>query len=83
MLRVTGTNGSLGNILEPPASTSATPQCESAWLVISTQPGNVVATAFAKSLGRPYPSAVGFFFGNTELSLELWTVISGISGFYD
>jgi hypothetical protein len=24
---------------------------------------------------------VGFFFGNVELSLELWTVISGISGF--
>jgi len=23
------------------------------------------------------------FFGNTELSLELWTVISGISGFDD
>ena len=27
--------------------------------------------------------AIGFFFGNTELSLELWTVISGISGFGD
>jgi len=27
--------------------------------------------------------AVGFFFGNTELSLEFWTVISGISGFDD
>jgi len=26
---------------------------------------------------------MGFFFGNTELSLELWTVISGISGFDD
>ena len=26
---------------------------------------------------------VGFFFGNTELSLELWTVIAGISGFDD
>ena len=23
----------------------------------------------------------GFFFGNTELSLELWTVIAGRSGF--
>jgi len=23
--------------------------------------------------------AVGFFFGNTELSLELWTVIAGVS----
>jgi len=27
--------------------------------------------------------AVGFFFGNTELSLELWNVIAGISGFGD
>jgi hypothetical protein len=24
-----------------------------------------------------------FFFGNTELSLELWTVIAGVSGFDD
>jgi len=31
----------------------------------------------------PLEWAVGFFFGNTELSLELWTVISGISGFDD
>jgi len=29
----------------------------------------------------PWNGAVGLFFGNTELSLELWTVISGISGF--
>ena len=31
---------------------------------------------------RPHPRdrmAVGFFFGNTELSLELWTVIAGVS----
>ena len=27
--------------------------------------------------------AVGFFFGNVGLSLELWTVMSGISGFDD
>jgi len=27
--------------------------------------------------------AVGFFFGNTELSLELWAVIAGISGLDD
>ena len=27
--------------------------------------------------------AIGFFFGNTELSLELWNVIVGISGFDD
>jgi hypothetical protein len=27
--------------------------------------------------------AAGFFFGNVELSLELWNIISGISGFDD
>jgi hypothetical protein len=27
--------------------------------------------------------ATGFFFWNVDLSLELWTVISGISGFDD
>ena len=43
--------------------------------------GNVVAAALAVSLDKPFPWAVGFFFGNTELSLELWTVICGISGF--
>jgi len=37
----------------------------------------------AESLERPYPWAVDFFFGNTELSLELWNIISGISGFDD
>ena len=36
-----------------------------------------------ESLERSYPWAVGFFLGNTELSLELWTVICGISGFDD
>ena len=45
--------------------------------------GNVVATALAESLGKSYPWAVGFFFGNTELSLELWNIIAGISGFDD
>ena len=34
-----------------------------------------------KSLDRTLEWAVGFFVGNTELNLELWTVISGISGF--
>ena len=33
-----------------------------------------------ESLGKSYPWAVGFFFGNMELSLELWNVIAGISG---
>jgi hypothetical protein len=45
--------------------------------------GNVVANALAVSLDKPLEWAVGFFFGNTELSLELWTTIAGISGFDD
>jgi len=32
---------------------------------------------------KPLEWAVGFFFGNVELSLELWTVIAGISGLDD
>ena len=43
--------------------------------------GYVVATALAESLDRPFPWAVGFFFGDPELSMELWTTIAGISGF--
>ena len=30
----------------------------------------MVATALAKSLDKSFPWAVGFFFGNTSLSLE-------------
>ena len=45
--------------------------------------GNVVAQGLAVSLDTPLEWAVGFFFGNSELSLELWTVIAGISGFDD
>ena len=45
------------------------------------QSNDVVATALAESLGKPLPWAVGFFFGNLELSMELWTVIAGLSGF--
>ena len=52
----------------------------SSWVLES---GNVVAEALAVSLDKPLEWAVGFFFGNTELSLELWTVIAGISGFDD
>ena len=37
----------------------------------------------AVSLDKPLESAVGFFFENMELSLELWNIISGISGFDD
>ena len=35
------------------------------------------------TIDKPFPRAVGFFFGNTELSLELWNVIAGVSGFDD
>jgi hypothetical protein len=45
------------------------------------QSNNVVTAALAESLGKPLPWAVGFFFGNPELSMELWTVIAGLSGF--
>ena len=45
--------------------------------------GNVVAAGLAVSLDKPLEWAVGSFFGNTELSLELWTTIAGISGFDD
>ena len=45
--------------------------------------GNVVAEALAVSLDKPLEWAVGFLFGNTELSLELWNVIAGISGLDD
>jgi len=45
--------------------------------------GNVVAEALAVSLDKPLEWAVGFFFGNTELSMELWTTIAAISGFDD
>ena len=45
--------------------------------------GNVVAEALAVSLDKPLEWAVGFLFGNTELSLELWNVIAGGSGFDD
>ena len=45
--------------------------------------GNVVAQSLAVSLDKPLEWAVGLFLENTELSLELWTVIAGISGFDD
>ena len=47
------------------------------------QPNTFVAEAMAISLDKPLEWAVGFFFGNTEFSLELWTGIAGISGFDD
>ena len=45
--------------------------------------GNVEAQALAVSLDKSLEWAVGVFFGNVELSLELWTVAVGISGFVD
>ena len=52
----------------------------SSWVL---QSNNVVAQALAVSLDKPLEWAVGSFFGNTELSLELCAVIAGISGFDD
>ena len=37
----------------------------------------------AESLERSYPWTIGFFFGSTELSVKLWNVIAGVSGFDD
>ena len=53
-------------------------------MILTVEPtGNAAAVALAISLDKPLEWAVGFFFGNVELSLELWTVICGISGFDD
>jgi len=43
----------------------------------------MVAQGLAVSLDKPLKWAVGYFFGNVEISLELWTVIAGISEFDD
>ena len=40
---------------------------------------HLVAQALAVSLNKPLEWAIGFFFGNPELALELRTVIAGIS----
>ena len=45
--------------------------------------GNVAAQALAVSPDKPLEWSVGFFLGNTELSLELWNITAGISGFDD
>jgi len=45
--------------------------------------GNVVTQGLVIALDKPSEWAIGFFFGNVELSLALWKVISGISGFDD
>jgi len=44
---------------------------------------NVVTEALAVLLDKHLEWAVGFFFGNVELSLELWNIIAGISRFDD
>jgi len=65
------------------------PSLEGAFLVSATPPSGSHrgyrngGCVLAESLGKSYPWAVGFFFGNTGLSLELRTVIAGISGFDD
>ena len=50
---------------------------------VSHEAGKVVTVARAESLDKPVKWAVGFFFGNAGLSLELWNVIAGISGLDD
>ena len=39
-----------------------------------------MAHALSLSLDKPLECGVGFFFGNTELSLELWTAVVEITG---
>ena len=39
-----------------------------------------MAQALSLSLDKPLECGVGFFFMNTELSLELWTVVVEITG---
>ena len=68
-----------GKSLEPTGRTQKVRPVGS-WVLDS---GNVVAQGLAVSLDKPLEWAIGFFFGNAELSLELWTVIAGISGFDD
>ena len=42
---------------------------------------NVVSDASAVSLDKFSEWAIGFLFGNTDLSLELWNIVAGISWF--
>ena len=43
----------------------------------------MMAEGLTVSLNKALEWTVGLSFGNTEISLELWTVIAGISGFDD
>jgi len=44
---------------------------------------NVVAEGLAVSLDKPLAWAIGFFFGNAELSMRLGATIAGMLGFDD
>ena len=68
-----------GKSLEPTGRTQKVRPVGS-WVLDSD---NMVAQALAVSMDKPLDWAVGFFFGSTELSLELWNIISDISGFDD
>ena len=66
------------------------PSFEGAFLIPATPPsgrhrGWVLVTVGVWLAGPTAVLTMGCqgFFGNTELSLELWTVISGISGLHD
>lgn len=50
---------------------------------ISEKFGSADDRQLAVSLDKPLKLATGFLFGNTELGLERWIVIAGISGFDD
>ena len=39
-----------------------------------------MAQPLSLSLDKPLEGGVGFIFGNTELNLELWTVVVEITG---
>ncbi len=52
------------------------------WNYLLQKP-NVTAWVIAESLGRSEGWAHAFFWGNTELSIELFNVICGISGMDD
>ncbi len=47
---------------------------------ISEKFGSADDQQLAVSLDKPLKWATGFLFGSTELGLELWIVIAGISG---
>jgi hypothetical protein len=73
----------LGPIKEAPSN-------EGAFLVSETLPSGRHGGGVLRGYGyahraswRSKLGATGFYFGNVEVSLELWTVISGISGFDD